>query len=114
MARTCLEQARRLMIGVGSWVFKEIVVLVDDGAYKDDTASCVSGCVIEDRDIFVLTDFLGSMKQDEVRLNNLDENLGYLVSNSQGWLVDDMDNYHFLRDTLQFSVSHAEDVVDNR
>nr|GFC10046.1 hypothetical protein [Tanacetum cinerariifolium] len=44
MARTCLEQARRLMIGVGSWVskeivvlvddvFKEIVVLVDDGAY---------------------------------------------------------------------------------
>nr|GEZ66627.1 hypothetical protein [Tanacetum cinerariifolium] len=33
----------------------------------DDAASCVSGCVIEDRDIFVLTDFLGSMTQDEVR-----------------------------------------------
>nr|GEZ08848.1 hypothetical protein [Tanacetum cinerariifolium] len=49
-----------------------------------------------------------------LRLNNLDENLGYLVSSSQGWLVEDLDNYHFLRDTLQFSVSHAEDVVDNR
>nr|GEW37560.1 hypothetical protein [Tanacetum cinerariifolium] len=49
-----------------------------------------------------------------LRLNHLDENLGYLVSSSQGWLVEDLDNYHFLRDTLQFSVSHAEDAVDNR
>nr|GFC04287.1 hypothetical protein [Tanacetum cinerariifolium] len=67
----------------------------------------------------------GSWKSDSVcrvqicrelsgRLNHLDENLGYLVSSSQGWLVEDLDNYHFLRDTLQFSVSHAEDVVDNR
>nr|GEW61265.1 hypothetical protein [Tanacetum cinerariifolium] len=60
--------------------------------------------------------YLFAKKDAKVRLrwlNNLDENLGYLVSSSQGWLVEDLDNYHFLRDTLQFSVSHAEDVVDN-
>nr|GEX67332.1 hypothetical protein [Tanacetum cinerariifolium] len=43
------------------------------------------------------------LSEELYMLNNLDENLGYLVSSSQEWLVEDLNNYHFLRDTLQFS-----------
>nr|GEY02889.1 reverse transcriptase domain-containing protein [Tanacetum cinerariifolium] len=97
-----------ILIMMGSDECRFVLGVIErDGCVLCQCESDVCGRMVEVCRVFE--------KELEVRcLRIWIENLGYLVSSSQGWLVEDWDNYHFLRDTLQFSVSHTEDVVDNR